>query len=144
MKELRKSRHKLAESTHLVVIPHLFSTKWQRSLYKAADVVLQLPAGHPAWLESLHEPLTIGILLPFLNHRPWEVRQSPIILELANSLQRVWKSGGEPKRPLLQNIGACRENFLVCRRTWHAKYYTASWHTNFKIGEKREAGGQFH
>ena len=101
MEELRKSRHKSAESTHLVVIPCLFATEWRRSLYKAADVVLHLPAGHPVWPESLHEPLTIGILLPYLNHRPWELWRSPIILELANSLQTVWKSGGEPKRPLL-------------------------------------------
>ena len=104
MEELRKSRHKSAESTHLVVIPRLFSTEWRRSLYKAADVVLHLPAGHPAWPESLHEPLTIGILLPYLNHRPWELRRSPVVLELAHSLQRVWKSGGEPERPLLRKL----------------------------------------
>ena len=104
MEELRKSRHKSAESTHIVVIPRLFSTEWRRSLYKAADVVLHVPAGHPAWPESLHEPLTIGILFPYLNHRPWELRRSPIVLELANSLQRVWKSGGEPEGPLLRKL----------------------------------------
>ena len=104
MEELRKSRHNSVESTHLVVILCLFVVEWQKSLYKAADVVLYLPAGHPAWPESLHEPLIIAILLPYLNHRPWELHQSPIILELANSLQKVWKSGGEPKGPLLWKL----------------------------------------
>lgn len=104
MEELRKSRHKSAESTHLVVIPRLFSVEWRKSLYKAADVVLHLPAGHPAWPESMHEPLTIGILLPYLNHRPWELRRSPIILELAHTLQKVWQSGGESEGPILRKL----------------------------------------
>ena len=104
MEELRKSRHKSAESTHIMVIPRLFSVEWRKALFKAADVVLTVPAGHPAWPASMHEPLMIGILLPYLQHRPWELRRSPIILELANSLHQVWKSGGEPEGPLLRKL----------------------------------------
>ena len=70
MEELRKSRHKSAESTHIMVIPHLFSVEWRKPLFKAVDVVLTVPAGHPAWPESMNEPLMIGILLPYLHRRP--------------------------------------------------------------------------
>ena len=73
VEELRKSRHKSAESTHIFIIPCLFGTEWRKQLHKAADVVLSLPAGHPAWPESMHEPLTIAILYPYLSHRPWEL-----------------------------------------------------------------------
>ena len=81
-------------------------------MYKAADVVLTVPAGHPAWPESMHEPLMIGILLPYLQHRPWELRRSPIVLELANSLHEVWKSGREPKGPLLRKLWFLQRKLL--------------------------------
>ena len=73
MEELRCSRHKSTQSTHVVVIPRLFSTERRKQLHKAADVVLTIPAGHPAWPKEMHEPLTLAILFPFLSHRPWEL-----------------------------------------------------------------------
>ena len=110
VEELRKSRHKSAESTHVFVIPRLFATEWRKQLHKAADVVLSLPAGHPAWPESMHEPLTIAILYPYLSHRPWELRRAPILLELANLLHGVWKSGGMPERSLLRELWCLQRN----------------------------------
>ena len=104
IEELWKSRHKLVESTHVVVIPKIFATEWKKQLHKAADVVLLLPAGHYAWPESMHEPLTIAILYPYLSHRPWELRQAPILLELTNTLHGVWESDGMSKRSLLQKL----------------------------------------
>ena len=126
MEELRKARHKSAESTHVMVIPRLFSVEWRKSLFKAADVVLTLPARHPAWPESMHEPLMIGILLPYLSHRPWELRRSPLILELANSLHGVWKSGGESEGPLLRKLWFLQRELLnmsegVARKVLHCK-----------------------
>ena len=104
LEELRKSRHKSFESTHVVVIPRLFSTEWRKELYKAADIVLTLPVGHPAWPHEMHEPLTIALLFPFLNHRPWELRRAPELLDLGSSLHEVWKSDAESEGPLLREL----------------------------------------
>ena len=59
MEELRRSRHKSDRSTHVVVIPRMFTTEWRKQLHKAADLVLTLPAGHPAWPAYMHEPLRL-------------------------------------------------------------------------------------
>ena len=40
----------------------------------------------------MHKPLTIAILYPYLSHRPWELRQAPILLELADTLHGVWNA----------------------------------------------------
>ena len=104
LEELRKSRHKSFESTHVVVIPQLFSTEWRKELYKATDIVLTLPVGHPAWPHNMHEPLTIALLFPFLNHRPWELWRAPELLDLESSLHEMWKSHPESEGPLLREL----------------------------------------
>ena len=65
VEELRKCRHKRQKSFHIVVIPRLMTTVWRKHLYKASDIVLTLPLGHPAWPNSMFEPLTLAILFPF-------------------------------------------------------------------------------
>ena len=104
IEELRKSRHKSFESTHVVVIPKLCSTEWRRSLHKAADIVLSLPPGHPAWPEDMHEPLTLAILFPYIRDRPWELRRTPKLLELEDALCKVWKSGQQSEGPILREL----------------------------------------
>ena len=104
VEELRRSRHKSHNSTHVMVIPRLFTTEWRKELHKAADVVLTLLVGHPLRPDNMHEPLTIAILFPFLNHRPWELRRTPKFLELASTLRKVWESCTEPKGPVLQEL----------------------------------------
>ena len=104
MEELRRSRHKSFESTHVVVIPRLCSTEWRKQLHKAADVVLSLPVGHPAWPADMHEPLTLAILFPYLSHRPWELRRSPRLMELANTVRKVWESDPLSERPVLRQL----------------------------------------
>ena len=58
----------------------------------------------------MHEPLTIAILYHYLSHRPWELRQAPILLELANTLHGVWKSSGMPERSLLRELWVLQRN----------------------------------
>ena len=70
VEELWQLRHKLVQSNHVVVIHRLFAMEWKKQLHKAANLVLTLPAGHPAWPASMHEPLTISILFPFIYFLP--------------------------------------------------------------------------
>ena len=104
MEELLRSRHKSEKSTHVVVIPRLFTTEWRKQLHKAADLVLTLPAGHPAWPTEMHEPLTIDILFPYISHRPWQLRRTPKLMEMGNTLQKVWESSAESEEPLLRKL----------------------------------------
>ena len=104
VEQLRKSRHKSTESTHVFVVPRLFTTEWRKQLHKVADIVLNVPAGHPAWPSTMFEPLTIAIVFPFLSHRPWELRRTPKLMALERSLRKVWESNFEPEGPLLREL----------------------------------------
>ena len=86
IEELRKARQKNQASSHVFIIPRLLASFWRR---KGADLVVELPAGRPAWPKEMHEPLTLGFFFPYLKHSPWELRRSPLLLELGKSLCRV-------------------------------------------------------
>ena len=104
LEELRKARHKRQDSTHVFIVPRLMEPHWRRHLYRSADVVLTLPAGHPAWPSEMHEPLIIALFYPFLSYRPWQVRKAPVIVALAEQLQRVWKTDGGSEGPVLRQL----------------------------------------
>jgi hypothetical protein len=72
--ELRKARIKRQSSSHIFVCPRLCTTLWQRQLFKCADLVFELPVGSRWWPDSMHEPVLIGLLFPFLSVKPWQLR----------------------------------------------------------------------
>ena len=77
----------------MFVIPRLFTTKWRRLFAKLCDFTTVLPAGSPHWPSHMHEPLWIGISLPFLHHRPWTIRGTPALVGLDRELREVLRSG---------------------------------------------------
>ena len=75
------------KSQHTIL---LLSSFWRHHLWKGTDLVGELLARHPAWPKSMHEPLTLGFVLPYLKHSPpWELRRSPIMLGFGKSLCRM-------------------------------------------------------
>ena len=92
IEELRRDQRKRQNSTHIVVIPKLMKYFWIGQLQKAADIVFEIRAGEdPMWPSSQHETLLIAICFPFLPCKPWQLRQTPALLEVGRILQRVWK-----------------------------------------------------
>ena len=101
LEELRKARHRRTESTHIILIPRLMSPMWQKHVNKVSDIVLSLPAGHSAWPADMHEPLTLGIVFPFLRFRPWQLCRAPLLLDLERKLREVWKTKQGTEGPFL-------------------------------------------
>jgi hypothetical protein len=104
IEELRRARHKRQASHHLFVIPRLMQPQWRKQLYKAADLVITLPAGHPAWPVTMFEPLTLGFAFPFLKHSPWQLRRSEYIVELGRKLSGMWRDNLAGEGPLLREL----------------------------------------
>eukprot|EP00980_Cylindrotheca_fusiformis_P008541 scaffold1809_cov107-Cylindrotheca_fusiformis.AAC.5 len=91
LEELRKARIKRQRSTHVILIPRLCTPMWLKQLYKASDLVLEIPPTCPFWSSNMFEPLFVGILLPFCRCDPWSLRLAPKVCEYQRRLQRVWK-----------------------------------------------------
>jgi hypothetical protein len=92
LEELRKARIKRQESLHVFVCPRLMKPKWFRQLYKAADIVFDLPVTSWCWPSLMFEPLIIGIVFPCIRVPPWQLRGTPKMFKLGGQLRQVWLS----------------------------------------------------
>ena len=109
VEQLRKARQKCTMSSHIFLVPRLMQPLWRKQLYKASDIVLTIPPGHAIWPLSMHEPLILAILLPYIRFEPWELRRTPKILDLGELLSEVWRSGDGAERPILQELWMLQE-----------------------------------
>ena len=122
--ELRKARIKRQTSTHVFVVPKLCSPLWIKQVFKAAGVVFEIPAGHVFWNKTMHEPLLIAILFPFIRSKPWQLRSTPKMHSMVSELRRLLKVENVDSRDLLREfwnqchrLGSMPEN--VVRRVLH-------------------------
>ena len=112
IEELRKARIKRQDSTHYFICPRLLTTEWLKQLYKTADIVFYVPPGTPGWPKDMCEPLTIGIVFPFLCRCPWQLRGTPKMFYLARQVRRMFKEEEVDAGNFL------RELLLGCRRLY--------------------------
>jgi hypothetical protein len=91
IEQLRQARHKRQQSCHVMIVPRLMTLEWRRHTLKGADIVFNLPVGSDVWSREMHEPLTIAIFFPYLSRKPWELRKSPLLVDLERKLPKVFK-----------------------------------------------------
>ena len=108
--ELRKARIKRQTSSHVFVVPKLCSPLWIKQLFKAADLVFEIPSGQPFWDRSVHEPLLIAIVFPFIRSKPWQLRSTPKMYAMGSELRRMFHEEDLDPRDLL------REFWTKCHR----------------------------
>ena len=104
LEEALKARHKRTDATHIFTIPRLCSPSWTRLFHKLADFVFKLPLGSSHWPSALHEPLFIGICLPFIRYNPWSLRGTPLLVDLDRRLRRMHESGEGDGRDILREL----------------------------------------
>ena len=113
LSELRKARIKRQTSSHVFICPRLCAHLWIKQLYKAADIVFEIPPGKPGWPASMHEPLLIGLLFPFLREKPWQLRGTPKMHAVGGQLRGLFEKEDLDPRNFL------REFWLRCLRPWN-------------------------
>jgi len=75
MHELSISRHKRTFLGHIFLCPRLLTNTWRQKLHRVAALVIDIPAGcRPFWPSEMHEPLILGLTLPFSDLPPWQLR----------------------------------------------------------------------
>ena len=141
LEELRKARMKRQDSTHVFVCPRLLTTDWLRQLHKAADLVLEIPAGTSFWTKNMFEPLILGICFPFIDRRPWQLRGTPKMFSMVRKMRKVFQEEELAAGSLL------RKFLLDCRRirsvqervVWGVLYFESRGEV-LRQGERRRAG----
>jgi hypothetical protein len=103
--ELTLANLKRPHLLHLFLCPRLMTHQWRKKLYKVADLVVELPAGpQPLWPSDMHEPLLLGLTLPLLPFPPWQLRQTPRVLELGREVRRLWHLPGQDGGHILREL----------------------------------------
>jgi hypothetical protein len=109
--EMRKARIKRQRSAHIFVCPRLCTSQWLRHLYKASDFVFEVPVGTgEVWPKTMHEPLLIGVLFPFIRVKPWQLRDTPKMHAVGRKLRQVFKETGMDGSHLLRELWSCCVN----------------------------------
>ena len=89
-----EDRHMNPHLTHVFVVPRLMTHLWRKQLFKDADLKFYVKAGAPFWPCSMHEPLTVVVVLPLAytpSYRgPWSVKQTPDSESAGNFLDALY------------------------------------------------------
>mmetsp|Transcript_20485 Transcript_20485/g.29214 ORF Transcript_20485/g.29214 Transcript_20485/m.29214 type:complete len:595 (-) Transcript_20485:2495-4279(-) len=78
-----------ADTTHIIIIPRLMTSRWRKILGKICDLVFTVPLGTPIWNFSQFEPLIVGIALPLCRHKSWRLRGTPLLESVERTLREL-------------------------------------------------------
>jgi hypothetical protein len=104
LEELLKARHKRTDTFHVLLIPRLMTPRWRCLFNKACDFLFVVSPGSSFWPVEMYEPLWVGIVLPFIKHRPWCLRRAPLLVEIGRSLHVVLETCEADARDLLRKL----------------------------------------
>ena len=104
LEEMLKARHKRSDTFHVVVVPRIMSPRWRRLFRKACDFLFVVSPGSDYWPFDMFEPLWVGILLPFVKHRPWCLKRAPVLLEFGRKLRGMLETGEGDERNILRQL----------------------------------------
>lgn len=132
LEECLKATHKRSDACHIFVLPRLYTPLWSRLFFKLCDFHFRIPAGSPRWPSGMHEPLWIGIALPFIRHRPWTWEGT-----CKKCLLPVKAMGGI----FCANFCDSRNGFPACRSVWHEECYECLGIGKFPMMKQTDADG---
>jgi hypothetical protein len=104
IEELLKARHKRTDTFHVVMIPCLMIPRWRRLFNKACDFTFIVSPGTSFWPSDMFEPLWVGIILPFSQHRPWCFKRAPLLVDIGRDLCKVLAAGETDGRDILRRL----------------------------------------
>ena len=116
LEELRKARTKRRLSTHLVVVPKLFTPLWLKQLHKVCNLILFIPPYFPFWNKNMYEPLCLGFCFPFLKYRPWQIKRAPKLLKLGRNMHKLCKEDRMDPGNLLRKLLCFTQRLPTLRR----------------------------
>ena len=102
--QLRIAQIKRQQSTHIIVVPKLFTHLWRKQLHKASDVVIEIPAGAEGWPVAMFESLIIGFVFPHLKCRPWVLQRTPKMFQMARQVRSLFKENKMATRFILSKF----------------------------------------
>jgi hypothetical protein len=89
IEQLAYSIHKRPQHTHVVLVPRLMTARWRKLLGKVCNLIFTVPIGSDVWALSQFEPLIVGLYLPLSRHKPWNLRNTPLLERVERLLREM-------------------------------------------------------
>jgi hypothetical protein len=133
--ETRKARIKRQSSAHIFVCPRLCTPQWLRHLYKAADIVFEVPVGTSILPATMHEPLLMASssLSSALTRGNWQLRRSPRYTIWEGICVKCSRSRKWTQAIFCANFGSVVSHSNICRSLWCGSCYTSYSKPEFHI-----------
>jgi hypothetical protein len=107
LEQIAVAIHKRPQTHHIDIIPRLMTASWKKLFEKICDLVFTVPLGSFPWPHHHFELLLVGIYFPLSRHRPWRLRGTALLDDVACQLSKLQPSsinwGGDILRKLLSN-----------------------------------------
>ena len=108
---------------------------------KLCDFIIHVPAGSSNWPSHLHEPLWIGISIPFIPHSPWCIQGTPLLVEMERKLRTVFSTGTGDGRHLVRQLLRASRRLCTVSKLWHKECYTCLGQGLFPMAKVADADG---
>jgi hypothetical protein len=92
LEQLCETRHTRPWNAHIFLCPALLTSRWRKRLSKVADAMFTVPVGSYLWAANQHEPIVVALICPLLLSRPWQVRDTELVVELRHQMSGVWSA----------------------------------------------------
>lgn len=140
MEQLTRARHMDSYSTHIIICPRLMAYNWRKSLSKRADTIFYIePGSRDFWPSNMHEPLTIGLILPFSLKFPWQLRRSEKNWNWNRNCQQCGKRKEGMNALFCANFGHKIGALTVSDSVWCGKFYSSFEDDKFHINLSQDA-----
>jgi hypothetical protein len=109
LEELATARLKRMEEVGaIVLVPSLMKPDWFRRFCRTVDFYFTIPAGCAIWPASMHESLTVGLVLPLHRCEPWSWKEVGFVVALGRALSAMHSNDYISGRNLLQKFWRAR------------------------------------
>ncbi len=143
LEEAPKAHHKQTDTIHIFTILRLFSLAWTCLFHKLCEFIVKLPVVSSHWPSRLHEPLPMGVTLPFIRYPPWSLRGMPLLVDMDRRLGKVL--GTRPVREMdgifCANFCHFRGGFPAWRKMWHTGCCRCLGQEKFPMFQLTDRGG---
>ena len=123
--------------THIFAVPRLMTHLWRKRLFRNADLHFYVYAGAPFWPLSMHEPLTVVVILPLAhvqNYRgPWSAKYTPQAEQLGKKLSAQFQDPKEYGRTKCHDLESSVSSMWEDEHQWSRNLLSQFLHEQVKF-----------
>jgi hypothetical protein len=135
------AKHKRPSHFHVLLVPRLLASHWQKLISKVCDLVFTIPVGTHIGPAAHHEPLIIGLALPLIIHRPWCLCGIHPLESALDNPRHLPKASPQWGGDVLHQLLLFTGGRTSCKQSWCGPCYSGEGLSEFPSNEPTDEDG---